>query len=121
MFVYFLTTNDLKNTYIGATVNLEQRLRKHNGEIKGGAVATTQKVAKGKTWHIVCYVKNFPTWKACLQFEWRWKQLSRKLFGHYNPIDCRKHALNELLALDKPTTVAMPYSEWLTPPEIVWL
>ena len=30
-------------TYIGATNNLKQRIRKHNGEIKGGAKYTTRK------------------------------------------------------------------------------
>ena len=34
-------------TYIGATNNLKQRIRKHNGEIKGGAKYTTKKVKAG--------------------------------------------------------------------------
>ena len=57
-------------TYVGATVDLERRLRQHNKEIKGGAKATGAKVAKGETWKRVCYVENFPDWSAALQFEW---------------------------------------------------
>ena len=44
-YVYLLECSD-NSTYIGATVNLDHRLRQHNKEIKGGAVATSNKVKK---------------------------------------------------------------------------
>jgi predicted GIY-YIG superfamily endonuclease len=47
MYVYLLQSN--KKTYIGATVNLQRRLRQHNREIKGGAKYTTSKKGLG-TW-----------------------------------------------------------------------
>jgi structure-specific endonuclease subunit SLX1 len=118
-FVYLLESSD-KATYVGATVDVDRRLRQHNKEIKGGAHATGAKVAKGETWHRVCYVKGFPDWSAALQFEWRWKQLSRKLPMNMEPVERRKKALEQLLALERPTTKAMAYSEWPSPPEIVW-
>ena len=34
-FVYLLESTN-HATYVGATVNLDHRLRQHNGEIKGG-------------------------------------------------------------------------------------
>ena len=80
-FVYLLFANASsgQQTYVGATVDLDHRLRQHNKEIKGGAHATGSKVAKGESWRRHCYVSGFPNWQAALQFEWRWKQISRKL------------------------------------------
>lgn len=115
-------------TYVGATVDLDRRLRQHNKEIKGGAKATSAKVVRGETWKRICYVENFPDWSAALQFEWAWKFQSRQLrkresktkkYG-VNPLDRRKEALNNLLALEKPTSKAVCYSEWETPPNVVW-
>ena len=76
------------------------------------------KVAKGETWRRHCYVSGFPDWTAALQFEWRWKQLSRKLTIRMNPLERRMIALDELLSLERPTTKAQAYSEWISPPEI---
>jgi len=42
-FVYFIQSTN-GSTYIGATVNLDKRIRQHNKEIKGGASATSIKV-----------------------------------------------------------------------------
>lgn len=118
-FVYLLESSD-KATYVGATVDVDRRLRQHNKEIKGGAHATGAKVAKGEIWRRVCYVKGFPDWTAALQFEWRWKHLSRRLPMSMEPVERRKRALEQLLSLDRPTSKAIAYSEWPSPPEIVW-
>jgi structure-specific endonuclease subunit SLX1 len=121
-FVYFLKSTG-GSTYIGATINLDHRLRQHNREIVGGAKATSARVFMGEKWERVCYVKNFPDWSACLQFEWRWKQITRKLppsDKKLKPTDRRLKALNKLLSLDKPTTKAQLYSEWKMFPEVVF-
>ena len=118
-FVYLLESTN-HTTYIGATVDLEHRLRQHNGEIKGGAVATTRKVNKGETWKRVCHIKGFPTWSECLKFEWAWKFYSRKLSKKLFPLDRRKKALETLLSLEKSTSKAVPYNEWETPIKVVW-
>lgn len=117
MYVYCLVSTD-GSTYIGATVNLERRLRQHNKELVGGAQITSRKVISGQSWTCYCYVEGFPNWQSCLQFEWRWKQLSRKL--SLPPLEKRKSALRTLLALDRSTTKAIPYAEWPTPPQIVY-
>jgi predicted GIY-YIG superfamily endonuclease len=117
-FVYLLESTN-GNTYVGATVDLARRLRQHNKEIKGGAHATAIKVAQGETWRRVCYVKGFPDWRSALQFEWRWKQLSRKLSIKIQPLERRASALKTLLAFEKPTSKAMSYKEWTEKPEIV--
>ena len=117
MFVYLLVSSD-GATYVGSTVDLDRRLRQHNRELVGGAKATSIKVLRGETWTRHCYVSGFPDWQACLQFEWRWKQLTRKLSSTIPPLERRLIALDELLNLDKSTTKAIPYSEWETPPKI---
>ena len=118
-FVYLL--HSTKNaTYVGATINLEKRLRQHNKEIKGGARATSIRVEQGEIWQRACYVEGFPDWQAALQFEWRWKQLSRKLSPALFPLKRRMIALKELLALEKSTSKAVAYSEWSNPPNIVF-
>lgn len=116
-YVYLLVCED-NSTYVGATVDLDKRLRQHNKEIKGGATATSNKVVKGLTWHRACHVSGFPDWPAALQFEWRWKQLSRKLPSRMFPLERRLLALQELLSLDRPTTKAIPYDDWDSPPQV---
>jgi predicted GIY-YIG superfamily endonuclease len=126
-YVYILESSDCKATYVGATVDLNHRLRQHNKELAGGAHATSVKVAQGCTWNRICFIQGFPDWPAALQFEWRLKQLSRKLLKgdasnnkNSKPVERRIQALHQLLSLDKPTTKAIPYSNWPSPPEIVW-
>ena len=116
-FVYLLVSTN-GNTYVGATVDLDRRLRQHNKEIKGGAHATGMKVAKGETWERAAHISGFPNWQAALQFEWRWKQISRKYSIKMNPLERRINALKDLLALERPTSKALLYSEWQNPPEV---
>ena len=117
-FVYLLESTN-KYTYIGATIDLAHRLRQHNCEIKGGAVATSARVKKGETWERICHVSGFPDWKSALQFEWRWKQISRKLPTAMLPRERRLSALTMLLNLEKPTSKSVPYSEWATFPKVI--
>jgi len=109
-------------TYIGATVDVEKRLRQHNGEISGGAKATSIRIAQGLTWKRACYITGIPEWRSALQIEWRWKNLSRTKFKHIrNPIHRRLYALKKLLSLEKPTEKGIPYEAYpLGPPEIIW-
>jgi len=116
-FVYLLVSTD-NSTYVGATVDLDRRLRQHNKEIKGGAHATGAKVSKGEIWERAAHISGFPDWHAALQFEWRWKQLSRKLSPKLFPLDRRMKALKQLLALERPTSKAITYAEWPSPPEV---
>ena len=68
-YVYILESSYKAATYVGATINLDHRLRQHNKELAGGAHATSVKVAQGSSWHRVCHVSGFPDWSAALQFE----------------------------------------------------
>ncbi len=53
-------------TYIGYTVDPAKRLRKHNGEIKGGA----KKTSYNRPWRMICYISGFPDNIIALQYEW---------------------------------------------------
>jgi structure-specific endonuclease subunit SLX1 len=126
-YVYLLESSGKRAaTYVGATTDVNRRLRQHNKELAGGAVATGTRVARGETWSRVCYIEGFPTWNAALQFEWRFKQITRRIHTDgskpFNSVDRRKRALEILLALDRPTTKAVAYAEWPngTGPVVVW-
>ncbi|MEX0598508.1 MAG: GIY-YIG nuclease family protein, partial [Candidatus Paceibacterota bacterium] len=117
-YVYLLTSSN-NATYVGATVDLDRRLRQHNKEIKGGAHATGAKVSKGETWTRALHIEGFPDWPAALQFEWRFKQLSRKLPQQLYPLERRIKALKMLLELERPTSKAIAYSEWENKPLVI--
>jgi structure-specific endonuclease subunit SLX1 len=118
-YVYLLESTS-HATYVGATVDLDHRLRQHNMEIKGGARATSSKVKCGECWTRVCYVEGFPTWSEALKFEWAWKFYSRKMSKKMFPLKRREEALDKLLSLEKPTSSAIPFKDWDTPPNVVW-
>ena len=117
-YVYLLVSTK-GNTYIGATVDLNRRLRQHNKEIVGGAKRTGKKVAQGQSWTRVLHVSGFPSWSAALQFEWRWQRLSRKTQSVPNTfLERSKKALNDLLLMERSTSKAIPFREWPTPPQV---
>ena len=109
-FVYLLESTR-GTTYVGATVNLNRRLRQHNKELKGGAKLTGRAVAKGAKWRRVCYAKGFPTWQCALQFEWKWKFLTRKT-PQGPALQRRLEALNVLVASDRSTSKSIPFSDF---------
>ncbi len=118
----YLLYTDAGQTYIGATVDVNRRLRQHNKEITGGARATGIRVDQGLDWKRACYIEGIPEWRSALQIEWRWKQLGRTQFKHIkNPIRRRLNSLKALLEMEKPTEKAIPYDAYPSgPPSIVW-
>jgi structure-specific endonuclease subunit SLX1 len=92
-FVYLLaTTLAPSRTYVGATIDPDRRLRQHNGQLKGGARATSR-VPGG--WYRVCYIKGFESKREALRFEWWWKRRSAKLIG--TPLERRQAAMEAML------------------------
>ena len=59
-------------TYAGVSPDPVKRLRKHNGELSGGAKYTQ---SKGPGWTHVCLVHGFQTKNQALQFEWAVKHV----------------------------------------------
>ena len=60
------------STYAGVSPDPVKRLRKHNGEISGGAKYT---LSRGSGWTHVCLVHGFQTKIQALQFEWASKHV----------------------------------------------
>jgi len=76
-FCYIIAHANGRSTYNGYTNNLERRLRQHNGEIKGGAKATTR-LASGR-WEYIATLTS-PEWTAqrAMQHEWTIKYPTRR-------------------------------------------
>jgi predicted GIY-YIG superfamily endonuclease len=71
IWVFYIIQNK-GNTYAGVSPDPVKRLRKHNGELSGGAKYTT---SKGPGWTHVCLVHGFQTKIQALQFEWASKHV----------------------------------------------
>jgi hypothetical protein len=78
-------------------------------------------VKRGETWKRVCHVAGFPDWKNALSFEWAWKYQTRILREKKrSSLDRRMLALQNLISLDRPTSKALLYTDWNSPPQIVF-
>ncbi len=60
------------STYAGVSPDPVKRLRKHNGELSGGAKYTQ---SRGPGWTHICLVHGFQTKIQALQFEWASKHV----------------------------------------------
>lgn len=91
----YILKNDKDNyTYVGYTNNLQQRLRKHNCIIKGGARFTTNRVKKnGCKWEFLAIIELINvTRNIALSLEWHIK--------HVRGCD-RISAIEKALSMDK--------------------
>ncbi|KAM2946398.1 structure-specific endonuclease subunit slx1 [Malus sylvestris] len=70
-----LSTNSPIKTYVGVTTDFSRRLKQHNGELKGGAKASSA----GRPWICACLVHGFKGQSEACEFESKWKTLSRRL------------------------------------------
>lgn len=112
--VYLLEATDgSRKTYVGATLDVERRLKQHNGALSGGARATS-----GHQWRRMCYITGFPHERAALQFEWKWKNVSKQQKG--SAIQRRIKALCLLFGLEKTTQKADDYQEYVNNLDVVW-
>lgn len=71
---YILRSEVCNSTYNGKTNDPSRRIRQHNGEITGGAKATSSK----RPWKFICLISGFIDEKDALRAEWRIKHPSRK-------------------------------------------
>ncbi|VVU95490.1 hypothetical protein CPAV1605_1241 [seawater metagenome] len=100
-------------TYVGATPDTKKRIRKHNGELPGGAKYTK---SKGPGWEYVCIISGFTNKIDALRFEWAFKhQKPKKASGLKNRIK----KLKELIKKEK-WTESSPLSSTV-PLKIYWI
>ncbi|KAG9458100.1 hypothetical protein H6P81_002608 [Aristolochia fimbriata] len=74
-YAYLIVSTQLPKTYVGVTTNFSRRLKQHNGELKGGAKASLA----GRPWACACIIEGFRDRSKACEFEWKWKNFSRKL------------------------------------------
>jgi predicted GIY-YIG superfamily endonuclease len=111
--VYLLQEIYGNKTYVGATMDVDRRLLQHNQVQSGGAKAT-----HGRQWKRICHVIGFPHQKSALQFEWKWKNLSKKENG--SALGRRMKALIVLFNLEQSTAKATDYKEYVHNLEVIW-
>ena len=110
-------------TYAGVSPDPVKRLRKHNGELSGGAKYTQ---SKGPGWTHICLVHGFQTKNQALQFEWAVKHVPpRDAGGVTNRLKKLFTVLNKTHWTSKaPASAGIPLNlEWkiARPPELVLL
>lgn len=119
----YLLQNERGRTYVGATTQpVERRVRQHNGELSGGANQTTG----GRPWSVECTIHGFRSYQECLQFEYAWRRVHRRLRPRplYTVIG-RRQALLALMAKSRwsrnsPPAAEVPLRvEWRHPVEAV--
>lgn len=76
-FCYIIAHSNGSSTYNGYTVNLQRRLRQHNGELKGGAKATTR-MKEGSWKYIAVLASNQWTAPRAMQHEWTLRYPTRR-------------------------------------------
>ena len=99
-------------TYAGVSPDPIQRLRKHNGEICGGAKYTT---SKGPGWKHLCIISGFQDKIQSMQFEWAVKhEPPRNVGGVQSRIEKLYKVLNKKKwTLNSPDSSSVPLSiEW---------
>lgn len=86
------------STYNGMTNNIEQRIRKHNGYISGGAKATQHY----RPWKIYCLITGFTNKIEAMQAEWKIRTVhGKRRPNKYNGVIGRIKGLNEIMKLEK--------------------
>ena len=91
-YIYLLHHENKNRTYLGITNNIRRRWRQHNGEIKGGARATTALLNYGK-WKPVC-ICPMESKSHALSFERKIKNMRNKAKG-INPIAKRIYLMEK--------------------------
>ena len=109
---YFYIIKNQNCTYAGVSPDPVQRLRKHNGEIKGGAKYT---LSKGPGWEHVCLISGFKNKIQSMQFEWAVKhEPPRNVGGIDSRIEKIKKVMNKVRWTSKsPLSSEVPLKiEW---------
>ena len=89
---FYIIVND-NCSYAGVTPDTDRRIKKHNGELYGGAKYTK---SKGSGWKYVCIISGFNNKIDCMRFEWAVKHYPPKSYkGIHNRIKKLINVLNK--------------------------
>jgi predicted GIY-YIG superfamily endonuclease len=69
--VYLLHSGRRSRSYIGIALDVDRRLRQHNGELAGGARSTRS----GRPWRVSRTLGPFPDRSTASRIEYAWKQV----------------------------------------------
>ena len=89
--LYLLENTENKKTYLGVTVNIERRIRQHNGELVGGAKYTSSNKGNG-LWVLKALAKDL-TKSQALSYERIIKNKRRQGKGK-TPLERRLYLMN---------------------------
>lgn len=89
--LYLLENTENKKTYLGVTVNIERRIRQHNGELVGGAKYTSSNKGNG-SW-VLKALANDLTKSQALSYERIIKNKRRQGKGK-TPLERRLYLMN---------------------------
>ena len=108
--LYGLERDDRRATYVGITTNVKRRLRRHNGELAGGARAT-----RGHAWTLLFVVSGFPDGRTARQYEWRmhrkWEALPPDSPFGSTRAGLRAWRLYHVCTVERVTATAIPNEE----------
>ena len=69
--MYLLQSTSARRSYVGIAVDVDRRLRQHNGELVGGARSTRS----GRPWTIARRLGPFADRSTASRVEYAWKQV----------------------------------------------
>ncbi len=104
-YLCYTITHEYTATYVGITNHFENRIKQHNGMIKGGAKATR----RYDDWKLAFYVTGFETKNEVLSFEWHMHHPEgrrRKRSADYKGFLGRVRALCDILVMEKFAEIA---------------
>ena len=80
---YLLRSTRIRRTYVGIAVDVDRRLRQHNGELVGGARSTRS----GRPWVVARRLGPFADRAEASRVEYAWKQVrGRQRLGWDPPV-----------------------------------
>ncbi len=101
--VYCILNKSENRSYVGWTNNFQRRLRRHRGEIKGGARATR---SYGPDAHPLFCVTGFVTKQHAMQLEWLLHRRESRRRRGQTTVAWRNRRLKEAFQLERFTKKA---------------